>query len=73
MVCSPEQKMPRREGICIVDISVDVSYWSVVQERFNLIQGGGEGVNSLRSNDRIKNVFARTYEALPYSTKSRCL
>ena len=45
-VRSPEQKMIRREGICIVDISGDVSYWSVVQERFNLIQGGGEGVIS---------------------------
>ena len=43
---SPEQKMIRCEGICIVDISGDVSCWSVVQERFNLIQVGSEGVMS---------------------------
>ena len=74
-VCSPEQKMVRREGICVVDVSGDVNYWSVDQERFNLIQGGGEGVISkrLRSIDRIKSVFARPYEALPYSTEVRCV
>ena len=36
--------MVRRESMYVVDVSGDVSYWIVVQERLKLIQGSGESV-----------------------------